>query len=80
MAVVMATALVAGAGCGRHYWGKPGATLDEFNRDSAICGKSASPAYGILVQDNYRRCLRDQGWQRAQQLEPVPSGWYRGIE
>ncbi len=72
--------LVTVAGCGRHYWSRPGASLDDFNHDSAACAKAASPAYGIIVQDNYRQCLRDRGWQRAQQLEPVPPGWYRGIE
>ena len=77
---VLPTAAVAVAGCGRHYWSKPGATLDDFNRDGAACAKAASPAYGIVVEDNYRACLRDKGWVRAQQVEPVPSGWYRGIE
>ena len=80
MSLVMATALPVVVGCGQHYWGKSGATLDDFNRDSAACAKSASPAYGIVVDDNYRKCLRDGGWQRAQQLQPVPPGWYRGIE
>ncbi len=72
--------LVTMAGCGRHYWSRSGATLDDFNRDSAACAKASSPAYGIVIQDNYRQCLRDKGWQRAQQLDPPPPGWYRGIE
>ncbi len=80
IAVVIAAALAAAAGCGRHYWGKPGATLDEFNRDSAACARLASPAYGIVIEDNYRQCLRDRGWQREQKLDPAPPGWYRGIE
>jgi hypothetical protein len=71
--------LVVG-GCGRHYWSRPGATLDDFNRDSAACAKEASPAYGIIVQDAYRSCLRARGWIRDQQQEPPPPGWYRGIE
>jgi len=75
-------ALVAAtlAGCGLHYWGKPGASLEEFNRDSAACAKDASPQYGILIDDIYRACLRARGWKRAQQQEPLPAGWYRGIE
>jgi hypothetical protein len=76
----LTAAVVAAAGCGRHYWSRPGATLDDFNRDSAACAQAASPTYGILVEDNYRACLRGKGWSRAQQQEPVPSGWYRGIE
>jgi len=78
--LVLPMAAVVAASCGRHYWSKPSATLDDFNRDSAACAKAASPAYGIVVEDNYRACLRDKGWVRAQQGEPVPPGWYRGIE
>ncbi|HEY7517274.1 MAG TPA: hypothetical protein VIE36_03200 [Methylomirabilota bacterium] len=68
------------AGCGLHYWSRQGASLDDFNRDSAGCAREANPAYGILIQETYRRCLRGKGWVRAQQREPVPPGWYRGIE
>jgi hypothetical protein len=74
-------ALVAAVGgCGRHYWSKSGAALDEFNRDSAACAREASPVYGIVIEDTYRRCLTGRGWMRAQQLDPPPPGWYRGIE
>jgi len=69
-----------GAGCGRHYWSRPAGTLDDFNRDSAACAKAASPAFGIVVQDQYRDCLRARGWIRDQQHEPPPPGWFRGIE
>ena len=78
--VAIVLMMVVLAGCGRHYWSRSGATLDDFNRDSATCAKASSPAYGIVVHDNYRACLRDRGWQRKQQLEPPPPGWYRGIE
>ena len=78
--VAAATLVVAVSGCGRHYWSKPGAALDDFNRDSAACAKEASPAYGIVIEDGYRRCLTSRGWVRAQQLDPPPPGWYRGIE
>jgi hypothetical protein len=61
-------------------WGKSGAALDDFNRDSAACARDASPAYGIVIEDTYRRCLAGRGWVRAQQLDPPPPGWYRGIE
>lgn len=78
--VASVLALGALAGCGRHYWSRSGGSLDDFNRDSAACAKASSPAYGIVVRDNYRQCLRDKGWQRAQQVDPAPTGWYRGIE
>lgn len=68
------------AGCGLHYWGKVGASQDDFNRDSAACAKEASPQYGVFVKDRYRECLRTRGWTRGQQHEPLPAGWYRGIE
>ena len=78
--LVLPLAAAVAAGCGRFYWSKSGATLDEFNRDSAACATAASPAYGIVVEDNYRACLHDKGWVRAQQAEPIPPGRYRGIE
>jgi hypothetical protein len=68
------------SGCGRYYWSRPGGGLDDFNRDSAACAKQASPAYGIVIEETYRKCLAERGWVRGQQQEPVPSGWYRGIE
>ena len=73
--------LLAGlCGCGLQYWNKPGATLDDINRDSSACAKEASPQYGILIDDVYRACLRGRGWVRAPQHAPPPAGWYRGIE
>lgn len=80
LAVAVAALLAAVSGCGRYYWSKPGAPLDEFNRDSAACAKETSPAYGIIIEDSYRRCLEARGWVRAQQQDPPAPGWYRGIE
>ena len=52
LAVVM---LLAGlGGCGPKFWNKPGATLEDFNRDSAACSKEANTQYGIFVNDVYR--------------------------
>jgi hypothetical protein len=79
-ALVTVVLLAALGGCGRHFWNKPGASLEDFNRDSAACAKEASPQYGILIEEMYRHCLRARGWSRAQQQEPAPPGWYRGIE
>jgi hypothetical protein len=80
VALVTVTLLATLTGCGLHYWNKPGATLDDFNRDSAACAKEATPQYGIFVDEIYRACLRARGWIRAQQQAPPPAGWYRGIE
>ena len=73
-------------GCGRHYWNKPGAAASDFNRDSAECARensvqmTANKDYGIVIADLYKLCLKSRGWSRAQQLEPLPAGWFRGIE
>jgi hypothetical protein len=78
--IALAALVAALTGCGRFYWSKPAGTLEDFNRDSAACAKEASPAYGIVLEEAYRGCLRNRGWMRAQQHEPPPTGWYRGIE
>lgn len=72
-------------GCGKHYWGKPGAILADFSSDHYDCvAKVAMPghdkAYGLVPQKLYRACLKAHGWERKQHVEPVPAGWFRGIE
>jgi len=73
-------------GCGKHYWNKPGAADSDFNKDSMECARENSVQmtpnkdYGLVIADLYKMCLKARGWNRAQQLEPVPAGWYRGIE
>jgi len=73
-------------GCGKHYWNKSGAADSDFNRDSMECARensvqmTANKDYGLVIADLYKMCLKARGWTRAQQLEPVPTGWYRGIE
>ncbi len=49
------------------FWNKPGASLEDFNRDSAAGAKEASPQYGIIIAEQYRACLRARGWTRAAQ-------------
>lgn len=78
-ALALAALCAALSGCGRFYWSKPDATLEDFNRDSATCAKETSPAYGIVIETSYRRCLSSKGWTRAQQHDPPPN-WFRGIE
>ena len=73
-------------GCGKHYWGKAGASLEDFARDSGECARQnalyrdAAKEFGTVLQDQYNECLRRRGWQRGQKLDPPPAGWYRGIE
>ena len=78
--------LVALSGCGKHYWGRPEASPEDFARDSGECARQyalyrgETKEFGTVLQDQYKDCLRSRGWQRAQQLDPPPPGWYRGIE
>jgi hypothetical protein len=72
-------------GCTAFYWSKAGATPEQFTRDSQECAKEAAPTpsasgYGVMVQDVYRGCLRTRGYIRSKQYEPVPAGYFRGIE
>src|SRR5262249_6958591 len=48
-------------------------------RENAV-QMTANKDYGIVIADLYKLCLKSRGWNRAQQLEPVPAGWFRGIE
>jgi hypothetical protein len=74
------------AGCGKHYWSRPGASVDDFARDSGECARavaietSPNKDYGIVRADYYRVCLKSRGWFREQHPDPVPPGWYRGFE
>lgn len=76
--------LVSMSGCGRYYWSKPGGSAEQFDRDNRECAREASPAHsaalGVVDGTRYRACLTARGWGRDKQLEPVPPGWYRGIE
>lgn len=73
-------------GCGKHYFGKPGASLTEFSQDSRECAQqhatqmSVDKMYGVVSTDLYRACLKQRGWARAQHPDPPPPGWFRGIE
>ena len=77
-------AVVGLGGCGKFYWGQPGATQEQWDRDSRECAKEAAPSpsaaqYGIVYEGSYRACLSARGWKREQHVNPPP-GWYRGIE
>lgn len=66
--------------------GKPGGTFADFSKDHQECvgelavQTSANKAYGIVSPDLYRACMTGRGWSRRQHPEPVPEGWFRGIE
>ncbi len=73
-------------GCGKHYWNKAGSGASDFAKDSAECARenavqmTANTDYGIVIADLYKICLKSRGWTRAQQFEPPPADWFRGIE
>jgi len=83
LTIALAVLVVAVTGC-KHYWGKPGATAEQFTADSTDCAKEASPpqlaAHGIGSEKMYRTCLRLRGWAREQRPSPPGEGWFRGIE
>ena len=74
------------AGCGKFYWNKPGATFADFSQDHRECARevgistTASKEYGLVPPKLYQFCMKGRGWARAQQVEPPPAGWFRGIE
>jgi hypothetical protein len=86
LAWVAAAALaVALAGCGRYYWSKPGATVEQFDRDNTECARetSANPteaAHGMVNEKLYRACLEARNWVRKKELDPAPPGSFRGFE
>jgi hypothetical protein len=71
------------SGC-KHYWGKPGATAEQFNRDTTDCAKEASAPQLAAVESGeriYRGCMRAHGWARDKRPVSDPGeGWFRGIE
>ena len=82
---LLAIALVTLAGCARYYWSKPGATPEQFTRDSHQCAREASPTdamrrQGVVQIEIYRACLTTRGYVREKHMEPVPPNAYRGIE
>jgi hypothetical protein len=78
--ILAAAALLALAGCGVHYWQRPGADVQDFQQDSRGCVAEAKvPRLGIEPEQMYRVCMRARGWQRIQ--TGVPEGnQFRGPE
>ena len=69
-------------GCTAFYWSRPGTTPEQFISDSQECAKEAAPTptYDVMIQDVYRGCLKKRGYVRSKQYQPVPPGYFRGIE
>ena len=65
LALVILTAIGA-AGCAEKHWTKPGATVEDFNRDSYACGQEAQRGVYVGVPINkrlYRSCMVARGYQ-----------------
>ena len=79
--ILAAAAPLGSAGCGVHYWQRPGAEVQDFQQDSRGCVAEAKVScLGIEPEDRmYRVCTRARGWQRIQ--TGVPEGnQFRGPE
>ena len=78
-AAVLVTLL---GGCTAFYWSRPDTTPEQFISDSQECAKEAAPTptYDVMIQDVYRGCLKKRGYVRSKQYQPVPPGYFRGIE
>ena len=71
---VIALALLV-AGC-QYYWTKPGATDEQFYRDSYECAAQASQQF--KSENLYRACLLARGYQRGEHVVRPASSW-RGV-
>ena len=78
--MVASLALLVSAGCGVHYWQRPGADVQDFQEDSRGCVTEAKvPRLGLEPEQVYRACMRGHGWQRVQAGVPERSQ-FRGPE
>ncbi len=80
--VLVCAALLAG--CGKHYWSKPGGTEAGFAQDHRACTQEVGLAtvakdYLLVPKKFYVACLQARGWTRAQQVQPAADA-FRGIE
>ena len=68
--VMVATmAAIAFAGCAEKRWTKPGATVEDFNRDSHACGQEAQRGAFVGAPVNtrvYRSCMFARGYRRVE--------------
>lgn len=57
------------AGCAQKHWTKPGATAEDFERDSRACGLEARRGVFIAPPVDkriYRSCMTTRGYQRVE--------------
>ena len=57
------------AGCAEKRWTKPGATVEDFNRDSHECGQEAQRGVFVAAPVNtrvYRSCMFARGYRRVE--------------
>ncbi|PYN30743.1 MAG: hypothetical protein DME01_25965 [Candidatus Rokuibacteriota bacterium] len=57
------------AGCTEMRWAKPGATVEDFNRDSHECGQEAQRGVFVAAPVNtrvYRSCMFARGYRRIE--------------
>ena len=65
-AMLIATAV---AGCAELHWTKPGAIVEDFNRDSHACGLDAQRGVFVGAPVNtrvYRSCMFARGYRRVE--------------
>ena len=65
LALAILTAIAA-AGCAEKHWTRPGATVEDFNRDSHACGLEAQRGVYVGTPVNkrvYRSCMHARGYQ-----------------
>jgi hypothetical protein len=64
---LIALFLVGSAGCGVHYWQRPGADVQDFERDSGGCvAEARTVRLNVEPEKLYRACMRSRGWERVQ--------------
>lgn len=83
--VLLLPLFILGTGCMTAHWSKPGATAEQFYKDSLECAHGSSSFYrqagwsvggggyseGTMVgKDMYRTCMRAKGYEKND-----PKGW-----
>lgn len=78
--LLVAGVLLGSAGCGAHYWERPGAGVQEFQGDSQACiAEARAVQFGSGSEHIYRGCMRSRGWQRVK-AGVAESNQFRGPE
>lgn len=72
-------------GCGKYYYGKPGAATWDWGADHTACLREVgalteNKQYAVVAANPYRACMLAKGWTREQRLEGQWGAWFRGVE